>query len=68
MVTLPQPGESMEISRGIVGPNYFHTLRTPIVAGRDFTEQDTDKSQIVAIVNEEFANRYWPGRTRSASG
>ena len=59
---VPQPGESMEISRGIVGPNYFHTLRTPIIAGRDFTEQDTDKSQIVAIVNEEFANRYWPGK------
>jgi predicted permease len=59
---VPQPGESMEVSRGIVGPNYFHTMRTPIIAGRDFTEQDTDKSQIVAIVNEAFANRYWPGK------
>jgi len=59
---VPQPGEFMEISRCVVGPNYFHTLRTPIIAGRDFTEQDTDKSQIVAIINEEFANRYWPGK------
>jgi predicted permease len=52
----------MEISRCVVGPNYFHTLRTPLIAGRDFTEQDNDKSQIVAIVNEEFANRFWPGK------
>ena len=59
---VPQPGEFMEISRCVVGPNYFHTLRTPVIAGRDFTEQDTDKSQIVAIVNEAFANRFWPGK------
>jgi putative ABC transport system permease protein len=45
-----------------VGPNFFHTLRTPILAGRDFTAQDTEKSQIVTIVNEAFANRYWPGQ------
>jgi len=59
---VPQPGEFMENSRCIVGPNYFHTMRTPVIAGRDFTEQDNDKSQIVAIVNEEFANRYWSGK------
>ena len=59
---LPRPGESMEVSRAIVGPNYFRTMRTPIIAGRDFTLQDTEKSQLVAIVNEEFVNRYWPGQ------
>ena len=59
---IPQPGESLQISRAIVGPNYFRTLRTPIIAGRDFTEQDRDNSQHVAIVNKEFAKRYWPGQ------
>ena len=49
---LPQPGESMEVSRAIVGPNYLRTMRIPIIAGRDFTEQDTEKSQLVAIVND----------------
>jgi len=59
---LPQPGESMEVSRGIVGPNYFRTMRTPLITGRDFTEQDTEKSQRVAIINQAFVDRYWPGQ------
>ena len=59
---LPRPGESMQVSRASVGPNHLRTMRIPIMAGRDFTEQDTVKSQLVAIVNQEFANRYWPGQ------
>jgi predicted permease len=59
---VPQPHESMEINRAVVGPNYFRTMRTPLLAGRDFTEQDSEKSQPVAIVNQEFADRYWPGQ------
>jgi len=59
---LPQPGESMEVSRGIVGPNYFRTMHIAILAGRDFSEQDAEKSQRVAIVNQAFVDRYWPGQ------
>ncbi len=59
---LPRLHESMEVSRAIVGPHYFATLRTPLVAGRDFTAQDTEDSQRVAIVNQEFVDRYWPGQ------
>ncbi len=57
---VPQPGESMEIDRAVVGPNYLQTMRTPLVAGREFTELDGDKSQPVAMVNQEFCDRYWP--------
>jgi predicted permease len=59
---VPRPHESMEIDWARVGPHYFRTLRTPLVAGRDLTLQDNAKSQWVAIVNEEFATRYWPGQ------
>jgi len=59
---LPQPGESMEVSRGIVGPDYFRTMSTPILAGREFSEGDSEKSQPVAIVNQAFVDRYWPGQ------
>jgi predicted permease len=58
---VPQPHESMEISRAYVSPNYFQTMRTPLAAGREFTEEDGEKSQFVAVVNQEFADRYWPG-------
>jgi predicted permease len=57
---VPRPRESMEISRASVGANYLRTMRTPLIAGRDFTQQDTEESQPAAIVNQEFADRYWP--------
>ncbi|MGA9071696.1 MAG: ABC transporter permease [Terracidiphilus sp.] len=59
---LPRPHESMEVDRGIVGPEYLQTLRTPLRAGRDFTDQDNSGTQPVAIVNQAFANRYWAGQ------
>jgi predicted permease len=58
---VPQPHESMEISRALVGPNYFRTLRTSVISGREFTEADTAESQLVAVVNQAFVDRYLPG-------
>jgi predicted permease len=42
-------------------PGYFQAMDTRLVAGRDFTEQDDDKATRVAIINETFARRFWPG-------
>jgi len=41
---------------------YFKTLGVEITRGRAFTDQDRDGSRRVAIVNQEFAKTYWPGR------
>jgi putative ABC transport system permease protein len=43
-----------------VSPDYFRAMRIPIRSGRAFTERDLNDP--VAIVNESFARRYWPGR------
>jgi predicted permease len=59
---LPQPHESMSIADADAGPNYLRTMQIPLVAGRDFTEQDTATSQPVVIVNEAFVDRYWPNQ------
>jgi predicted permease len=59
---VPRLHESMEIDRANAGPNYFRTMRTPLIAGRDFTPQDSEKSQPVAIVNQVLVDRYWPGQ------
>ena len=43
-----------------VGPHYFETMATPILHGREFTDQDVEKSEQVAIVNETFVRRLMP--------
>ena len=37
-------------------------MRTALISGRDFTDQDARQSQSVAIVNQALADRYWPGQ------
>jgi predicted permease len=44
-----------------VSPDYFRTIGTPLVNGRDFTGRDTADAPRVFIVNEALARRYWPG-------
>jgi predicted permease len=59
---VPRAHENIEADRGLVGPNYLETMRTPLLSGRDFTDQDTADAQSVAIVNQAFIDRYWPGQ------
>ncbi len=42
-----------------VSDNYFKTLGLRILKGRDFTLDDSDAKQPVAIVNTSFARKYW---------
>jgi putative ABC transport system permease protein len=42
-----------------VGGRYFETMRTPLVAGRDFGDRDVVGSPLVVIVNQSFARRYF---------
>ena len=44
----------------MVGPEYFHTLKVPLVRGRAFNGQDDERARPVAIVNEFMAERFWP--------
>jgi len=44
-----------------VQPNYFRTAGTPVIQGREFTEADSATGPKVAIVNEAFAKKIWPG-------
>jgi predicted permease len=57
-----RPHESIESDRGFAGTEYLQTLQTPLLAGRDFTDQDNAGTQPVAIVNQAFADRYWTGQ------
>jgi predicted permease len=44
-----------------VSPGYFRTLGIPLRAGRDFDERDSARVPHVAIANETFASRHFPG-------
>jgi predicted permease len=43
-----------------VKPNYFETLRLPVLRGRAFGEGDREGSQLVVIVSQSMARRAWP--------
>jgi putative ABC transport system permease protein len=57
----PSPDEGAGAGlRGVAG-HFFAALGAQVTAGRAFTDADTATSPLVAMVNEEFARRYWPG-------
>jgi predicted permease len=51
------PSQQFGASFNWVGPGYFETLHTPVVAGRSFGDSDTPQSILTAVVNETFAAR-----------
>jgi predicted permease len=53
----PKPG--LVVRSVLVTPGFFATIGTPLVAGRDFTEQDTADAPQVAIVNETLARFFF---------
>jgi predicted permease len=67
-----KPDEHAQPFMNQISPNYFATLGAPIVAGRDFTINDTHDvkhgpeawnwSSTTVIINEKFAKKYFAGR------
>jgi predicted permease len=51
----------MSVAVNPAGPNFFATMKIPLLRGRDFTERDTEHSPRVAVVNEAFVKRYFAG-------
>jgi putative ABC transport system permease protein len=61
VATADKPSLSANFSP--VGPGYFDTVGARFVTGRQFTEQDDPDHPGVAIVNESFVRKYFPGET-----
>jgi len=43
-------------------PDFFRTLRIPLLSGRGFEPSDDHSRPNVAMVSRSFAERYWPGQ------
>jgi len=44
-----------------ITPNYLRTMQIPVLQGRDFSERDDMKSPQVMLVNQAFAEKFFPG-------
>jgi predicted permease len=55
----PSQSENMKIFRNVISPGYLPLMRIPLTQGRNFTEHDNEKSQLVMIVNQTFARRFF---------
>ena len=54
-------GDRRAVNANVVGPRFFRTLGVPLVAGRDFGDQDTDGRPPVVIINQTAAGMHFPG-------
>ncbi len=57
------PNEKQQFveARGIT-QDYLSAMQTPLLQGRDFSDEDASEHRLVAIVNEAFANKYFANR------
>ncbi|HEX2268654.1 MAG TPA: ABC transporter permease [Pyrinomonadaceae bacterium] len=56
----PNQEKDLPIGVGTVSPDYFRTLQIPLISGRVYDERDRADAPKVAIVNQAFAQRYFP--------
>ncbi|MEK6281411.1 MAG: ABC transporter permease [Acidobacteriota bacterium] len=58
----PSKGENMNVSDIFVGPRFAETLGVPLLMGREIGLQDTPASTKVAVVNQLFAQAFFPNQ------
>jgi putative ABC transport system permease protein len=55
------PGQNPLAEMNVVSDGYFRTLGIPLLRGRAFGPDDSPKSPRSAIIDQAFADKYWPG-------
>ena len=58
----PPPGTSAKGDWQIATAGYMEAIGEQVVRGRTIEANDTSDTQLVALINDEMARRYWPGR------
>ena len=56
----PAPGEMRYTVQQIASPDFFSTLRIPLIEGRFFSAEDTRDAPPVAVISESMARQVWP--------
>lgn len=60
---LTEDQDSSMFFYNLVSEDYFSAMGIPIVEGRALSDQDTDTSRLVAVVNQHMAEHRWPGES-----
>jgi len=58
----PAPGQDKSTAVTVCDNGFFRTLRIPLVRGRFFTEEEMEEKRNVVIVNDAFAQQYFPNQ------
>jgi putative ABC transport system permease protein len=53
-------GELLNVDWSIVTPDYFQTMKIPILRGRTFTRDEDEQGKPVLLIDENLARRFWP--------
>ena len=56
---VPKEGENMNVEHARISAGYFSAMQMPLVTGREFTDQDRDGTEHVAVVNQSLARRFF---------
>ena len=56
----PKLGEEPSADYFVVSPDYFQTMRIPLIAGRYFDQRDDEKAPRAAVIDEQMARTFWP--------
>ena len=54
------PGQELQVDIRIASTDYFRAMEIPLRKGRYFSEHDTAEMPQVVIIEEKFAQRFWP--------
>jgi putative ABC transport system permease protein len=56
------PSEQIEATTDMVSPGFFETMQVPLVRGRFLDSRDRDGGARAIVINETFADKYWPNQ------
>jgi predicted permease len=56
----PPPGQELQVDQRTASVDYFRAMQIPLIAGRFFSQQDSPDMPQTAIIDQKFAQRFWP--------
>jgi len=56
----PPPGQELQVDLRLASSDYFRTMEIPLRQGRFFDNHDEKTAPTVVLIDEKFAQRFWP--------